>query len=173
MSVSHCQSVIQSACKFDRPVLPVVHPELANRSCWYDLSMMGSWDIFSCASSDMMAICEMLRLNGVGSSRAVSGRVGPVSQSVYVMSVGVPVSLSQVSHSLSVRKLCLSVSQFMSGSVRHSVYYSVSHCQSFGLPVIESATSRSVSHCQFVSQCKSFRVSQVLCQRHYVRRCES
>ena len=57
--------------------------------------MMGSWDIFSCASSDMMATCEMLRLNGVGSGRAGSGRVGPVSQSVYVMSVGLSVSFSQ------------------------------------------------------------------------------
>ena len=102
MSVSHCQSVHQSACKFDRPIRPVrptvrptVHPELANRSCWYDLSMMGSWDIFSCASSDMLAICEMLRLNWVGSGRAGSVWVGPVSQSVYVMSVCLPVSVSQ------------------------------------------------------------------------------
>ena len=100
MSVSHYQSVHQSACKFDRPVRPTVRPELANRSCWYDLSMMGSWDIFSCASSDMMAICEMLRLNWVGSGRvgAVqvgSSRVGPVSQSVNVCHVSRSVSQCQ------------------------------------------------------------------------------
>ena len=79
----------------------------------------------------MMAIYEMFRSNGVGSDRSC--------QSVYVMSIGLSVSLSQVNHSQSVRKLCLSVSQWLSVHVRQ--------CQSFGLSFSKSlSVIRSASH---------------------------
>ena len=50
-----------------------------------------------CVSSDMMAICEMLRLNGVGSGRVGPGGVGSV------LSVSQCMSCQSVCQSVSIR----------------------------------------------------------------------